>query len=63
MTVKEKIVSLTKYVTEMQNKLTSPIPSKHRGDGGAAYRAFLEREIKMHSKKVEELKFRDGGSK
>lgn len=63
MTVSEKIVSLTKYVDDMKSKLSGPVPEKHRSDNGTAYRAFLEREIKMHSKKIEDLRFKVGGAK
>jgi hypothetical protein len=59
---KEKVANLTKYVSDLKNKSTSTTPTKHKGRE-SSYKQFLEREISMASKKLEELKMNDTGTK
>lgn len=51
----DKLQSLTKYVSDMKSKLSSPTPDKwkHSPD---SYRQFLEREIKFAEKKIDDSK-------
>lgn len=53
---KEKLKNLTKYVSDMENKLASTvIPAKHVNNVDT-YRQFLRNEIKSASAKLEVLK-------
>lgn len=51
----EKLQSLTRYVSDLRSKLTSPTPEKwkHSPD---SYKAFLERELKFTEKKINDAK-------
>lgn len=55
MTVADKINSLTKYVDTMKTRLGSAVPEKH-AHRSEVYRAWVKREIEMHTKKLEDLK-------
>ena len=52
---KEKQASLSKYVQELKNRMSSPIPAKHAGHP-ATFKAFLEKEIAMTQAKLDEAK-------
>lgn len=52
---KEKIKTLTKYVAELQNKLSSP-PSAKQKNREKTYKAFLTKELSQTTKKLEALK-------
>lgn len=52
---KAKLESLTKYLVDLKNKLTSPIPAKH-ADSPQTYKAFLRNEIRMVEAKLDEAK-------
>jgi len=52
---KEKLISATKYVESLKNKLADGVPAKHR-TRAAQYKAFLEKELKAASTKIENLK-------
>ena len=52
---KEKVLRLTKYLTEMKDKLSNPIPSKHK-DHPDNYKRFLNSEISTTSAKIDALK-------
>ena len=43
---KEKIASLTKYMSDLNNKLKEPVPTKHIGHS-ETYKQFLKNEIAM----------------
>lgn len=52
---REKLLSLSKYVVDMQNKLDSIIPEKHK-HRVEEYKEFLRREIRIHKMKLDEEK-------
>jgi hypothetical protein len=52
---KEKLISLQKYLTDLSNRLTAPVPEKHK-DSEATYRYFLRNEIRMVNAKLEAAK-------
>lgn len=52
---KEKIVSLTKYLNEMKNKLDSSIPEKW-AHSPESYKNFLQREVRLTAKKLDDAK-------
>jgi hypothetical protein len=52
---KAKLESLTKYLVDLKNKLTSPIPAKHV-NSPETYKAFLKHEIEMVEAKLEAAK-------
>lgn len=54
-TIADKILSLEKYVEDMKTRLASPVPAKH-AHRPEIFRAWLAREIKMHTTKIEDLK-------
>jgi len=58
---KEKLVSLSKYLGGLKDKLANPIPHKNRGSL-ATYKQFLKNEIETVSAKLEAAKL-DGGGK
>lgn len=62
---KDKVQSLTKYVAEMKSKLADPVPAKHadKPDGGKAYRAFLQKEVDYHQRKLDGYKLTNEPSK
>ena len=52
---KEKMASLKKHIENHKNKLADlakSVPDKHKTHPHT-YKAFLEREIKLHSDKIE----------
>ncbi len=51
----DKLTRLTRYVDDLKNKLTSPVPQK-RAKSPETYKTFLRREIETHSRKIDELK-------
>lgn len=54
---KEKLQSLIKYQTELKNKAEAKeSPTKHAGDDGKSYRAFLANELRLVATKIEALK-------
>lgn len=59
---KEAIQRLTKYQADIKSKLDSEVPSKHahRVD---SYKAFLNKELKMVTKKIDDLKMSAGDKK
>lgn len=57
---KEKIANLTRYVESLKNRLSSPTPSKHAAHP-ASYRQFLEREIQVATKQLEDSKLQGAG--
>lgn len=52
---KQKILNLTKYVSDMKNRLTAPLPEKHK-DHEKEYKQFLNNEVQMANGKLEALK-------
>lgn len=52
---KEKLASLNKYAQELKNKLTSPVPSKHK-NREQSYKNFLTHELAMVNSKLEAAK-------
>jgi uncharacterized protein YpmS len=52
---KEKTLSLTKYLSDLKNKLSSQLPEKHK-NRECQYKQFLNNEIKTVSAKLEVLK-------
>jgi hypothetical protein len=52
--MKEKILSLTKYLNKLQNSL-SEVPQKH-AHREASYKQFIQWEIAATTKKIAELK-------
>ena len=50
-----KVQSLEKYLQEMNNKLSSPIPERHKHNP-RTYVDFLSHEIKMTKAKIDNLK-------
>lgn len=52
---KEKANSLTKYLNELKNKLTSDTPAKHK-HREKSYRNFLNNEIKNTTAALEAIK-------
>lgn len=52
---KEKVVSLNKYVQDIKNRLTSPVPPKHSGHPDT-YKRFLENELKSVISRLEAAK-------
>ena len=52
---KEKLISLNKYVSDLQNRLSSPVPAKHK-DHPETYKDFLKHEIKMVTDKLEQVR-------
>ena len=60
---KEKVQKLTKYVSDLNNRLSSTtLPAKqvNRPD---SYKQFLQKEIKMASVKLESLKMSEPAKK
>lgn len=54
--LKEKIVSLTKYVDDLKSRLNSnKVPERAKANP-EPYKEWLRREIDMHTKKIEFLK-------
>lgn len=51
----DKATALTKYASELKNKLESPVPSKHVARP-EAYKQFLQRELETVSKKLDSMK-------
>jgi hypothetical protein len=51
----DKLKSLTKYQTKIQERLSSATPDKHK-HRETSYREFLQRELDTTSKKIAELK-------
>lgn len=49
---KEKVVSLTKYLDRLNDKLTSPVTKKHTHHPDS-FKQFLKREIDMVKAKLE----------
>jgi hypothetical protein len=49
---KEKEKSLTKYLQDLNHKLTSPVPEKHKGHP-QTYHNFLRLEIKSTKSKLD----------
>lgn len=56
---KQKLISQQRYLTELQNKLASPTPAKHK-NREESYRLFLASELKKATSKVESLKLSVG---
>ncbi len=52
---KEKLISLTKYQSDLKSKLSDPIPSKHK-HRPAEYKNFLKNEIRIVSDKIDAAK-------
>lgn len=52
--VQDKIISLTKYVESLKTRLDT-VPDRRKGQE-EVYKAWVNREIKMTTKKIEELK-------
>lgn len=52
MLTKEKVVSLTKYQSQLKDRLSAPIPEKHK-DSPKTYKQFLERELKTVTAQLE----------
>ena len=50
----EKIASLTKYVNEHKNRLSSPTPEKHKNHPDA-YKAYLSLEITKAQRTIDKL--------
>ena len=51
---KEKMVSLKKYMSDLTNRLESPvIPEKHKGHP-EHFKAFLRNEIRMVKQKLDD---------
>lgn len=65
MAANDKLNKLTKYVNDMRSKLSDPVPAKHasKSDGGAAYKAFLQREIDTHQRKIDDLRMNEPAKK
>ena len=59
---KEKMEKLTKYLTLLENRLTSPVNSKHK-DHPESLRAFLNREIKVVKGQIAEAKLESQAGK
>jgi len=62
MTPPEKLASLTSYVSQLNNRLSSPPNEKHKSHPDAL-KAYLRLEIKKASKTIEELKLKVGSGK
>lgn len=52
---KEKLLSLVKYAEGIKNKLSSPLPEKHKGYP-TQYKQFLNRELASVNSKIESMK-------
>lgn len=52
---KEKLISLTKYASDIKSKLSSPLPEKQK-NRPAQYKQFLERELSATNAKIESIK-------
>lgn len=57
---KDKLNKLIKYQSELKDKLTNPIPEKHK-DNPASYKAFLNNELRLVTSKIEQGKLLLGG--
>lgn len=57
---KEKIVSLTKYLQSLNNRLTSSIPDKHKNHP-ETFMAFLKNEVEAVSKQLADAKLEGTG--
>lgn len=51
---KDKHLRLTRYLTDLRNRLTSGIPLKHT-NRPEQYKAFLTKEIKQTEAKISDL--------
>jgi len=52
---KDKLLKLEKYLSQMQDKLNSPIPPKH-ANHPESYKQFLRNEISTVKTKIESAK-------
>lgn len=57
---KEKIQSITKYVSDIKNRLSSPTPGKW-AHAPEAYKTYLERELRLSNKKLDDAKMGTDG--
>lgn len=55
MSSKQRIESLSKYISDLKNKLDSPIPEKHK-ERASSYYDYLESEIRKASTALESLR-------
>ena len=55
---KDKIGKLTIYLVGLQARLLDPVPKKHENHP-ETYKNFLEREIRVVSKQLEEARLED----
>ena len=53
---KEKLQSLTKYASQMKERLNSAVPPKH-AHRPEAYKAWLTKELTMTNAKLDAAKF------
>lgn len=52
---KEKLASLNKYAQDLKNKLSSPVPAKHK-NRPQSYKNFLTHELSLVNSKLEAAK-------
>ncbi len=57
---KDKLKNLTKYLEDTKSKLSSDVPPKHKLRA-AQYKAFLNKEVELTTKKLEDLKLQGNG--
>lgn len=53
---KEKAISLTKYVSDLTNRLNSNMIGQKYVNSPETYREWLKLEIKKHTAKIDKLK-------
>jgi hypothetical protein len=57
---KDKFESLTKYLAKLTDRLSSPIPEKHKNNPDT-FKSFLNREIRVVKEQLEQAKLEGAG--